>query len=81
MFIVKLLLKRSNKVKRNSAQTNIFSTTAYVENVFIGEGRRLIFDTLEMSESLNLKRFIVSVDTEKAFDLLSHSFLAECFKK
>ena len=52
-----------------------------MENVFIGEERRLIFDILEMSESLNLKRFIVSVDTEKAFDLLSHSFLAECFKK
>ena len=28
-----------------------------------------------MSESLNLKGYIVTVDIEKAFDSLSHSFL------
>ena len=32
-----------------------FQQKAYVKNRFIGERGRLIFDTLEMSESLNLK--------------------------
>ena len=51
-----------------------FQETAYVKNRFIGEGGRLISDILEMSESLNLKGYIVTVDIEKAFDSLSHSF-------
>ena len=33
-----------------------------------------------MIESLNLKGYIVTVDTEKAFDSLSHSFLLVCLK-
>ena len=33
-----------------------------------------------MSESLNLKGYIVTVDIEKAFDSLSHSFLLVCLK-
>ena len=34
-----------------------------------------------MSENLNLKGYIVTVDIEKAFDSLSHSFLLICLKK
>ena len=34
-----------------------------------------------MNESLNLKGYIVTNDTEKAFDSLSHSFLLVCLKK
>ena len=34
-----------------------------------------------MSESLNLKGYIVTVDIEKALDSLSHSFLLVCLKK
>ena len=34
-----------------------------------------------MSESLNLKGYIVTVDIEKSFDSLSHSFLLACLKK
>ena len=52
-----------------------------MKNRFIGEGGRLISDILEMSESLNLKGYIVTVDIEKAFDSLSHSFLLACLKK
>ena len=57
-----------------------FQQTAYVKNRFIGEWGRLISDILEMSESLNLKGYIVTVDIEKAFDSLSHSFLLACLK-
>ena len=52
-----------------------------MKNRFIGEGGRLISDILGMSESLNLKGYIVTVDIEKAFDSLSHSFLLACLKK
>ena len=54
---------------------------AYVKIWFIGEGERLISDILEMSEILNLKGYIVTVDIEKAFDSLSQSFLLACLKK
>ena len=52
-----------------------------MKNRFIGEGERLISDILEMTESLNLKGCIVTVDIEKGFDFLSHSFLLACLKK
>ena len=58
-----------------------FQQTAYVKNRFIDEGGRLISDILEMSESFNLKGYIVTVDIEKAFDSLSHSFLLLCLRK
>ena len=34
-----------------------------------------------MSESLNWKGYIVTLDIEKSFDSLSHSFLLTCLKK
>ena len=58
-----------------------FQKTAYVRNRFIYEKGGIISDILEMSESLNLKGYIVTVDIEKAFDSLSHSFLLVCRKK
>ena len=50
-----------------------FQQTAYVKNTFLGEERRLTSDILEMSESLQLKGYIVIVYIEKALDSLSHS--------
>ena len=58
-----------------------FQQTAYVKNRFIGEEWSSISDILETSESLNLKGYIVTVDIEKAFVSLSHSFLLACLKK
>ena len=55
--------------------------TTYVKNRFIGEGGRLTSDTLEVSNVLDLKGYIVTVDIEKGFDSLSHSFLQACLKK
>ena len=52
-----------------------------MKNRFIGEGGRLISDIFEMSESLNLKGYILTVDIGKAFDSLSHSFLLVYSKK
>ena len=52
-----------------------------MKNRFIDEGGRLISDILEISESLNLKGYIVTADIEKTFDSLSYSFLLACLKK
>ena len=50
-----------------------FQQTAYVKNRFLGEERRLTSDILEMSESLQLKGYVVIVYIEKALDSLRHS--------
>ena len=52
-----------------------------MKNRFTGEGGRFISDISQMSESLNLKVYIVTVDIKKAFDSLSHSILLACPKK
>ena len=69
------------KLKETLPKLISFQQTVYVKNRFIGEGGRLISNILEMSESLNLKRYIVTVDIEKVFNSLSHSFLLACSKK
>ena len=55
--------------------------TAYVKTRFIGEEGKLISDILEISNVFNLRGYIVTVDIEKVFDSLSHSFLLACLKK
>ena len=45
-----------------------------MKNRLIGQGGRLISGISEMSETLNLKGHILTVDIEKVFDYLIHSF-------
>ena len=71
----------ATRLKETLPKLISFQQTAYVKNRFIGEGGRLISDILKMSESLNLKGYIVTVDIENAFDSLSYSFLLACLKK
>ena len=52
-----------------------------MKNRFTGEGGRLTSDILEMRKSINLKGYVVTVDNEKAFDSLSHSFLLASLEK
>ena len=68
----------ATRLKETLPKLISFQQTAHVRNSFIGEGGRLISDILEMTESLNLKGYIVTVDIEKAFDSVSHYFLLVC---
>ena len=56
--------------------------TVYFKKRFIGESGRLISDILSITKNLKIKRYLVTMDIEKAFDslgqnifnLLEHSF-------
>ena len=65
----------ATRLKETLPKPISFQQTAYVKNRFIGEGGRLVSDILEMSESLNFKGYISTVDIGKVFNSLSHSFL------
>ena len=49
--------------------------TAYLNGRFISEGGHLISDIFEVSNLLKLKGLLVTVDIEKVFDSVNHSFL------
>ena len=53
----------------------------HVNNRFISESGRLISDVLEITNSLNIAGLIMTVDIEKAFDSINHSFLICVLKK
>ena len=62
-------------MKEISPDLNSSNLAAYVKNRCIIETGRLIYDALETASILNKKGFLVTVDIEKAFDLVDHSFL------
>ena len=55
--------------------------TAYVNARFIWEIGRLISDIIEVSDAFNIYSFLETMDIEKAFDSLNHSFLLVVLKK
>ena len=55
--------------------------TAYIEKRFMGEGGRLISDILSVTNNLKIKTYLVTMDIEKAFDSLDHSFLISLSNK
>ena len=75
MLTIKFFAKTlATRLKETLPKLISFQQTVYVKNRVIGEGGRLISNIPEMSESLNLKGCNVTIDIEKAFDSLSHSF-------
>ena len=55
--------------------------TAYVKNRFISESGRVISDILELTKTLALEGFLVTIDIEKAFDSVNHCFLLQILRK
>ena len=55
--------------------------TAYIKKRFVGEGGRLISDILRVTNNLKIKGYLVTIDIEKAFDSLDHSFIISVLKK
>ena len=54
--------------------------TAYVEGRFISEGGRLFSDILQVTDFLNIRGLVVTVDIQKAFDSVNHLFLITALK-
>ena len=49
--------------------------TLFAQIRYIGEGGRLIFNILGISDKLNIYSYFISVNNEKAFDNLDYRFL------
>ena len=69
------------KTKKNPSRFDCHDQTAYVKDRFICETDRLISDIIETSDVFNIDGFLVTMDIEKAFDSLNHSFLLVVLKK
>ena len=52
-----------------------------MKNRYISGSGRLIYDVPETASILNKKGFLVTVDIEKAFDSVDHSFLSAVLQK
>ena len=57
------------------------SQKAHVKNRFISVSGRVISNILEISNSLALEGFLITVDTEKAFDSVNHCFVLHILRK
>ena len=53
----------------------------YLNNRFISEGGRVISDIVEISDLLQTKGILLTVDIEKAFGFVSHLFLVSALEK
>ena len=71
----------SNKLKTVLPTLISSQQTAYVKNRFIGESGRLILGMIKISGWFNITGFLVTMDIEKSFDSLDHSFLISVLKK
>ena len=77
-IISKVVASRVKKVLPNLIS---LQQTAYVENRFIGESCRMIADIIEITDVINKEGFLVTMDIEKAFDSLDHTFVISVLKK
>ena len=73
-------MKLISKVLANRLKSAISSIVnenqvAYVNNRFISESGRLISDVFEINNSSDIEEILMTVDIEKAFDSINHSFL------
>ena len=55
--------------------------SAYVDGRFISEGGRLISDLLEVSDTVKLDGLLATIDIQKAFDSVDHSFLISTLER
>ena len=77
-IVSKVLLTRIKNALLFQISSN---QTAYVKNRFTSESGRVISDISELSNTLALEGFSVTVDIEKAFDSVNHCFLLQILQK
>ena len=67
----------ASRLKAVLTSTISSEQTAYIKKQFIGESGRLISE----SNNFKIKSYLVTMDIEKAFDSLDHSFLISVLKQ
>ena len=72
-----VMSKRLKKIIPFSISAN---QSAYVYRRFISKGGKLI-DLLEISNTLKLDGFLPTIDIQKAFDSIDHSFLISTLER
>ena len=81
-FDAKLLSKTlADRLKQTLPSLINPDQTAYVKNRFLGESVRVISDILDVTKSLNIDGYMLTMDIEKAFDSMNFCFLFEVLKK
>ena len=76
--VSKVLATRLKKVISNLVSSD---QTAYVPGQYIGESVRLTSDLSEHTNIHNLRGYMVTIDIEKAFDSVDHTFLLCALRK
>ena len=76
------ILSKSLAEKLKNVLSELISSnqTAYVKDRCINESGRLISDVIEMCDIPDIPVYFVTMDIEKAFDLLDHDFLLFALK-
>ena len=77
-LISKVLASRLKSVTSSIVNEN---QVVYFKNRFISESGRLISDILEITNSLDIEGILMTVDIEKPFHSINHSFLMYVLKK
>ena len=77
-IILKIFASRLKKVLPNLI---LSQQTAYVAQRCINESGRLISNLLSVTKTMKVKRDIVTIDIEKLFDSLDHTFLISALEK
>ena len=77
------IISKASASRLKAVLSSIISSeqTAYIKKRSIGESKILISDILSVTNNLKIKGYLVTMDIEKAFESLDHSFLISAFKK
>ena len=79
---LKILSKAlENRIKKYLPFLISSNQTAYVEGRSISEDGKPFSDILQVTDLLNLRGSVVTVDIQKAFDSVNHLFLITALKK
>ena len=79
---LKILSKTlANRLKSVLDKIITSNQTAYMKDRFIGESTRLLSDILDVTDELKIDALLVTVDFQKAFDSLNHTFIIEACRK
>ena len=76
-IISKVIALRLKKVLPNIIHHN---QTGYVEDRYIGETIRSIFDIMEFTDGNNIPGIVIFIDFKKAFDFLEWHYLFSCLE-